>query len=225
MISPGGLITKIAEATDIAPTTVGLFARALREAGLLTTGGRGSSAPHMQTIDAARLLLAHLASETAETAPRAVRDFGELIALADPTGSGHKPFRARFEERLGKRRTFLHGICELIDMFRHEHGAEYFQAASDEATKMLGGISATPACGIIVNVTKFSAAIEISGFRYTYRHPGYIALMMNQDDPESEKLIRQWRKVGDRYWSGIKTQRSALGDVIEKIAMGFGDER
>lgn len=56
-------IETVANAYRVDEKTVTLFARLLKEARLLTSGGRGRHAPHMQPIDAARMTIALLATD------------------------------------------------------------------------------------------------------------------------------------------------------------------
>lgn len=53
----------VARAYKVEGKTVTVFARLLKEAGLLTSGGRGRHAPHMQPTDAARMTIALLATD------------------------------------------------------------------------------------------------------------------------------------------------------------------
>lgn len=53
----------VTEAFRAEGKTVNLFMRLLKEAGLLTSGGRGRHAPHMLPIDAARITIALLATD------------------------------------------------------------------------------------------------------------------------------------------------------------------
>lgn len=53
----------IADALLVEAATVAIYARDLRKAGLLTTGARGVNAPHMRPLDAARILIALMATD------------------------------------------------------------------------------------------------------------------------------------------------------------------
>jgi hypothetical protein len=77
------LVETIAVWEGIDAATVRLFARNVREAGLITTGGRGPSAGKMTFADAANLLIAVNASKIAREAPEVVREYRLLTA---PTG-------------------------------------------------------------------------------------------------------------------------------------------
>ncbi|MGE0853658.1 MAG: hypothetical protein AB7O44_29260 [Hyphomicrobiaceae bacterium] len=68
MATPGQLQTALAASLGYASGSVYQSATSLREAGLLTTGGRGQAAAQMGDTDAANLLIAMLAAETARSA-------------------------------------------------------------------------------------------------------------------------------------------------------------
>ena len=58
--------------------TVTVYARLLKEAGLLTTGARGRNAPDMTPLDAARLVLAILTTNSPSQCVERVRRFGQI---------------------------------------------------------------------------------------------------------------------------------------------------
>lgn len=68
----------IARTLTQTPGSVKLYVRELREAGLLTTGARGVNAPHMTTLDAARLVIALLATDKPSECVERVKRFGQL---------------------------------------------------------------------------------------------------------------------------------------------------
>lgn len=72
------LVETVAKVEGLDPATVNLIARNLREARLIATRGRGTSAAVMDATDAANLLIAVNASKKATDAPTAVRTFGRL---------------------------------------------------------------------------------------------------------------------------------------------------
>lgn len=69
----------IADAYTVPEKTVTVYARLLKEAGLLTTGARGRNAPDMKPMDAARITVALLATEKPAEAVEACNRFGRLI--------------------------------------------------------------------------------------------------------------------------------------------------
>jgi hypothetical protein len=77
----GQMVSSYAEALRSSVATVAKFAQLLRQDGLLSTGARGVNAPHMTTLDGARLLIALLATDRPAAASSAVRAVGNLPGL------------------------------------------------------------------------------------------------------------------------------------------------
>jgi len=80
MATLGALVEIVAAVAGISRERVEAMARAVREAGLIATHGRGPSAAQMAETDAANLLIAVNAAETARSAPETVRRFRVLRA-------------------------------------------------------------------------------------------------------------------------------------------------
>lgn len=84
MMQPGPFNTFIAENCDVDEKTVTVFTRELKEAHLITSGGRGRYAPHMLPIDAARVLIALMATDRpSEAVPAIVRWSNMRVREAD----------------------------------------------------------------------------------------------------------------------------------------------
>jgi hypothetical protein len=84
------LVDTIAKVEGVDRSRVNLIARYIREAGLIETGGRGSSAANMSVADAANLLIGVNAATNASDAARVVRKYRAFEAYearfeADPT--------------------------------------------------------------------------------------------------------------------------------------------
>jgi hypothetical protein len=79
------LVDAIAAVEGIDPATVTLIARHVREAGLISTGGRGPSAAAMGLSDAANLLIGVNATTTAAESARTVSAYRELQAFRTKT--------------------------------------------------------------------------------------------------------------------------------------------
>jgi hypothetical protein len=78
------LAETIAEVEGMDSATVRLIARNLREAGLITTRGRGPSAAQMTLADAANLLIAVNASDAVRKAVQTVRTYRRLEEYTAP---------------------------------------------------------------------------------------------------------------------------------------------
>lgn len=72
------LIPTLAQVLPMPEQTVAMYARHLREARLLSTGGRGPGAAKMTATDCARLLIAIMAADQVKDAVRAVELFWPL---------------------------------------------------------------------------------------------------------------------------------------------------
>lgn len=68
MATSGEMIAIVADALGEPTATVNSYYRMLREAGLVTKGGRGRSAPHMAAEDVAKLLITVMGSEKLDEA-------------------------------------------------------------------------------------------------------------------------------------------------------------
>lgn len=79
----GSFIKLIADAYKVEEKTVIVYARFLREAGLLTSGARGANAPHRRPLDAARMTIALLATDKPSQAVAAVSRFAAMTLRRD----------------------------------------------------------------------------------------------------------------------------------------------
>jgi hypothetical protein len=93
--TPGVLVEKMSDILGVPAPTVTLIDRNLSEAGLRSKGGRGRSAARMTAKDAARLLIAILASPSVGNAAQACRSYGELPIAHDKHFAEHCALFAR----------------------------------------------------------------------------------------------------------------------------------
>lgn len=89
-MQPGSFIKLISDAYRVEEKTVAVYARFLREAGLLTSGARGVNAPHMLPVDAARMTIALLATDKPSQAVAAVNRYRDMT-LQPGESSGELP--------------------------------------------------------------------------------------------------------------------------------------
>lgn len=83
-------------------TTIGVTARAIREAGLITTGPRGLNAPHMSAVDAANLLIGLACPGDHTKAGKSVLQAGALkLEAMGMDDRGDLVGLQRFENHLG----------------------------------------------------------------------------------------------------------------------------
>ena len=87
-IKLANLAPAMAEILEYPEATAGVVARFGRDAGLLTSGSRGRHVPDATALDAARLLIAMMLTQSPARATEIIRDFGQLEALHAMTALG-----------------------------------------------------------------------------------------------------------------------------------------
>lgn len=105
----------IAEQLGLPSATVLLHMRNIREAGILTQGGRGRSAAAMTAADAAHLLIASVASTGPKDSLSATKSYA-AIPRARPTN--WKPPLIAGIDRLAAQHTFVEAMTGLINSAR-----------------------------------------------------------------------------------------------------------
>jgi hypothetical protein len=152
MVTSGVLTKTIATATGLG-STVALVVRQLREHGLLTTGARGVNAPPMTPLDAARVLIALLVTDSPLDAVKAVESFGSLVRVNFPP-----------REYQG-----LHGIDDTIDGGK----TATFEGALAAVIRWLSWRprdSGETKVGVSVTINDLAAQIDLPWMRYQYAH-------------------------------------------------------
>jgi hypothetical protein len=109
------LVETVAEVEGMEPATVNLIARNVREAGLITTGGRGLSAARMTMADAVNLLIAVNATVIVREAPQTLRTYRRLETVVQRTDVSVAKGYAR-SPRLPARTQLCHALEQLIKM-------------------------------------------------------------------------------------------------------------
>jgi hypothetical protein len=107
------LVVTIANVEGLGTDRVRAIARAVREAGLIATGGRGNWAAKMSERDAANLLIAVNVADTARVAPRIVERYRGLRARS---ATFDADFGAEFEKllRAARTRTMANFVASLV---------------------------------------------------------------------------------------------------------------
>jgi hypothetical protein len=134
MATPGQLVRTMADVLGIPSATVAQYDRQLAEAGLRTTGGRGTSAAKVTAIDAANLLITILGSPVSgpsiKAATQTCETFGSL--LVEPNFSDthkFKQFGLSLLARVPKKHTFRDALATLIEGASH---GEFFRIISGD---------------------------------------------------------------------------------------------
>lgn len=213
------LTEAIAELIDFPKPTAQLMARLAREAGLLSSGGRGRYAARATSLDAANLIIALVACPNPARTPHYMRDFGnlrlinflsyvpddeqELVARLFPTGS-----------------TFREGIASLIDAFGDERFvAEIWPTLLKDVT----GEELPPSYEVLIRDTRLSAVISFGNARLNYEvdeifviDPETIGRRTRETRQATIAAIARPNNAG--YFRGIHSERSIDSEILVPIA-------
>lgn len=175
-VTIGVLVRGIADVFDLDATTVDQFARNLREAGFLPTGGRGKSAAPMGPKEVAVLLTGLLVTDRPSLAAKAVEAFWDLpgtsgekfgesfTRLVESALSGARPKRklkyVRWKVSIAPANLFADVSINENDRDRRrvefyhppvmpddDESLKAWYAASESARKFSGGMSVRRALG------------------------------------------------------------------------------
>lgn len=152
----GSLISLVSSTFGVPETTVVVVARALREAGWLTSGARGVNAPHMTTRDTARLSLALL---TGEPPGRVVEEFEFIRSLQTKD-------KFPVEGLVCQNDLPCNHILEdvLTALFEIHSDSERMRKHSEEFGQFLLG----PSFSFSVDASRRTAAIQLPSFSTEY---------------------------------------------------------
>ena len=226
MATAGELIRLTADALQVPEATVTSYHRMLREAGLLTKGGRGRNAPQMSEIDVARLLLAmlgadslaeaapatELVSELSSQSPVDFRDETSILTLdgeegpieIDPATVHYDPEDEPIE--------LEEAVARLLSQVRDL--SEGRKPATDRLPFI--GFLTSWNVGLSVTPTSLTAVIEGDGSRLDFDSPSKKGSIIYPDEwmnlPVRERLIAR------AEISGIEIRRSVGWAALRKLA-------
>ena len=217
MATPGQLITRLSEILTVPAETITVFDRVLKDAGLLTKGGRGRSAPHRTALDTARILIALLSTASPARAAEATADFCSLVELDEAPTAGRADLPS------------LHTVCRL----QHGHTLEAAIAAlldtlGDPADREAIEAQTPAPLRIDVEQTGVEAIIILNGHIHHYLHPAALAaegLPLPKAGTDAAGWIAaddQWATVRARH-RGIQTTRTITYRKLAEIAATIAD--
>lgn len=205
-MTPGAFIRALDEILGVPARTVTVYDRFLRQAGLLTKHGRGRGSAHRTPLDAARIVIALLVTNSPARAVDAVLDFGQF----QTDGWGEQNARSfphfvsepfEFEELCGvsEAGTFEEHLAALFAAVP----TEQFQKQYADATyvePIMGGQG--PGLSVDVAPTVLWASIDLNGSKYYYDPPGH-----------RSKLLQKYRGISTTREIGIVRIGQALAGI------------
>ena len=224
-MTPAELVKNLAAAIGLSEPTVTVYARVLREAGLLTTGARGKNAPPMVLLDAARLLLATVVTDKPSRAAEVITDFGHFKCFDITLFKKNGAFTFKKMRSITNDHTIERAIEELLYIFTFDHESAYFKNVSE----FLGPERRPPDCYISILVTELGGEISLPGARYLYHDPFFDTLWEiyheGKEGPQWKREhlapARAFIERHRRYRTEIKVEKKISSFVLENIAAGF----
>jgi hypothetical protein len=245
-MATSGVMTKtISAATRVAEPKVALIVRELREADLLTTGARGVNAAEMTPLDAARVLIALLASDRPVNARKTVVEFGRLRGQAvehrqskvshpfmlNITGKSFAEDLTTVIQTLAKapeREAWINTIRWLESHVFHVYNTE------EEPIKMhrlnVGNNYFLPNIRVAITASNLEGYIELMTTKCRYCHQGLFNQPLKYGQPafnpplEYGQLASDFENTLREYWTwGISTRRELTANSLILISADFGD--
>jgi len=196
--TPGELVKTVSTALDLPEVTVSIYYRNLREAGLVTKGGRGPSAPSLTYLDASRLVISLMGTDTAIHAAREAKRYGRLplTHLDKPAGDDVYP---GFSSELFSRLNFESAVEYVLEIASVEHEEELI---TDEMYPLV-----------------ISAKSDLSAEIRFWLHGYYDKLPSDWMKAETGALVSPSRILREeRMPQGFLVQRSIGGIPLVQIA-------
>ncbi len=195
-----------------------MHARELRKAGLLTTGARGVNAPHMTTIDAARLLIALLTTDKPSQAAQSVRDLGRLKPRRKSPGEDREPFVVAVARRLPEVHSFEIGLASLVELF-----------AIDQTTWSARNIHGDFVRRVIVTINpswlRASIYIPRGGQFYSDRSVRVqMAVRRGATHPVLVRVAEAAKARKERYASRIEVERKLMMEALLDVSEAYATE-
>lgn len=223
------LIKDMAAVLHIEQTTVQTYARRLREAGLLSQGGRGRGGADATPLDAARLLIALSVDAYAKDAPQTVRDFGRLRCSRETPLRGESN-RIQYDKLRMAKLLRLPADAALEDVLAAIIAA--YGGEDEEAATILdvhsGRWGQYPGTIVTIRSISVDAQASIGGHRYLFEQPvhGIITQTLlkkksGQADAattaEYEAASAEYARLHKTYYRGIRRESTIATPEIVKI--------
>jgi hypothetical protein len=215
------LVVAIAKVEDIDPATVGLIARQVREAKLITMSGRGPSAAKMSFTDAANLLIAVNATKHANEAVRAVTFYRPMVPHEVEGTANARPL-----EEAG---TFGQAVEQLLEAAAVGMLPNSFLGKIVPKQLQDGFSKGNVRIALKFNITFFGAALRMTPppSKEAIDHLSHESVVALPSSGFSFDFLpsvrRRSPRIKERFGDRISysTFRAVIGDRIEETTIGY----
>lgn len=144
---------EVKDAYRVDGRTLNLILRNLKEAGLITTGGRGRHAPHMQPIDAARITIALLATDKPARAVDRLERFRNLT-FQPSESKGPFPSALGIEEGATLEQVLTNLFSADLETDNPFNGSPYVEVNENARRATIEFSNAGAKCGAVFRDTQ-----------------------------------------------------------------------
>jgi hypothetical protein len=211
----------VADALELPRKSAQWMARLGRDAGCLSTGGRGRHVPKATSQDAANLIIAMMVCSKAARAPEYMQDFGDLLLFPEFTTRPEQ--EGEFARRLFVPKANFRGcIAGIIDLLG---SIEY--ARTLDIDELIGGDfapadSIVPPIDLTIQDTTLRADITFEKGTYGFQHADLADLAdWKAAGPVFWSALGASSAVMTRYKTAVKSRRRIECDVLLKVAAGL----
>lgn len=206
------MVTAISVAFGLPEATVSWYDRVLREAGLMTKGGRGRGGAKRTPNDLARLMIAILCTDSPAQAADAVRDFGGF-RLAEIRPDDALP-NLTLEHLAGVPRptSFEEAVTALMAGFLDP---SFMQRLSEFSFEIMGEAFLPPVC-VRVAATKLYAEITM-GETY-YRFSAESGFTAPPSEAEMNAFLARQAELVNRWLRGLRTIREVEAPELVRVS-------
>jgi hypothetical protein len=206
-MTPGQLVTAVSIAMNVPLETVTQHDRNLAIVGLRTMGARGVNAPHVTTLDAARLVVATLASARTKDLVETVLEYESIIF--DSGNPGKRSLLIPELADLPDRHNFVEALASLIE----RASASLTANEAEKLLQQMAGLSIE--CQL--PATTASIEIQAEGRYNLYAGKAFSSRVLAAAAASAEGRDA----YGGLRLVGIRQTRSIGGNVMLIIGLAF----
>jgi hypothetical protein len=209
------LVIDLAAVLRMEATTINTYARHLREAGLLSQGGRGVNAAQVTPLDAARLLIAMMVDGHAKDAPQTVRDFGGALLFS--AKEDEQPAELNMQTLLG-----LNLGCSLEQFI----AAMINVWADDEKRAVIFDYSPEYLAAMTVDIdsVSVSASCYVKYGVYEFHSRQFVEASEGMERGDYA-AGRPYTEMSDRYFRGLRRKTRISVGELHRVGELIGGHR
>lgn len=211
------LVRDLSAVLRIEEKTIATYARHIREAGMLSQGGRGVNAAQANALDAARLLIALSIPGLAKESPEAVKDFGGLVLYSIDEHEERPELCLAPFLHLGMRSKLETVLARIINAYGDEKKLDVME----------NGGPYLPSISVEFSPIMTAATVRLYGHKYYFHHLNFerqvasmdvdIFTASEADLAEYKASSDEFHRLHNRYFCGIRQTIEIAGPELRNV--------